>query len=50
MVDYIIFTFIFTDKKTRVGGVDIGSVGLVETRVFFFFFFFFFYAELNETS
>ena len=25
--------FLFTDKKTRVG-VDTGSVGLVETRVF----------------
>ena len=27
--------FLVTDKKTRVSGVDTGSVGLVETRVFF---------------
>ena len=30
----IFYFFLFTDKKTRVG-VDTGSVGLVETRVFF---------------
>ena len=31
----LFFIFLFTDKKTRVG-VDTGSVGLVETRVFFY--------------
>ena len=30
----LFYFFLFTDKKTRVG-VDTGSVGLVETRVFF---------------
>ena len=34
---YLFFLFTCTDKKTRVGrGGDTGSVGLVETWVFFF--------------
>ena len=32
----ILLLLLFTGKKTKVGGVDTGSVGLVETRVFFY--------------